>query len=66
MAEVFAEAIGQDETAVLDHAFAYGCLSAAWHAGDANDVEEERELSIAAAVGRCGSQVASLISVGNG
>jgi streptomycin 6-kinase len=50
MAEIFAKVIGQDELAVLDHAFAYGCLSAAWHAGDANDIEEERELSIAVAV----------------
>jgi streptomycin 6-kinase len=50
MAEVLASAIGQDEGAVLDHAFAYGCLSAAWHAEDANTIEEERTLSIAGAV----------------
>jgi len=50
MASVFAKTLGQEECAILDHAFAYGCLSAAWHAGDKNDVAEERELSIAAAV----------------
>lgn len=50
MAKVFSRTIGQDEQTVLDHAFAYGCLSAAWHAGDANTVEEDRELSIASAV----------------
>ena len=50
MAKVFARTIGQDDQAILDHAFAYGCLSAAWHAGDANVTEEERELSIARAV----------------
>jgi streptomycin 6-kinase len=51
MAGVLAKAIGQTERAVLDHAFAYGCLSAAWHAGDANALDEECELSIAAAIG---------------
>ncbi len=50
MARVFAETIKQDKGAILDHAFAYGCLSAAWHAEDADTVEEARTLSIAAAV----------------
>jgi streptomycin 6-kinase len=50
MAEVLANAIGRDEGAILDYAFAYGCLSAAWHAEDANAIEEERTLSIAGAV----------------
>lgn len=50
MAGVFAKTIGQDEGAILDHAFAYGCLSAAWHAEDANTIEEKRTLSIAKAV----------------
>lgn len=50
MASVFAKAVGQDEAAILDHAFAYGCLSAAWHAEDTDPIEEERTLSIAAAV----------------
>jgi streptomycin 6-kinase len=50
MASVFARTINQDEGAILDHAFAYGCLSAAWHAEDADAVEEKRTLSIAEAV----------------
>ena len=50
MAEVFARTLRQDERRILDHAFAYGCLSAAWHAGDGNSVDEERELSVARAV----------------
>jgi streptomycin 6-kinase len=50
MASVFAKTIGQEEQTILDHAIAYGCLSAAWHAGDANAAEEERELSIALAI----------------
>lgn len=50
MAEVFAKALKQDPTAILDHAFAYGCLSAAWHAGDNNAKDEERELAVAAAI----------------
>lgn len=50
MAGIFARTLGQDERRILDHAFAYGCLSAAWHAGDNNAVDEERELSVARAV----------------
>ncbi|WP_210236360.1 MULTISPECIES: aminoglycoside phosphotransferase family protein [unclassified Mesorhizobium] len=50
MAEVFARALGQSPAAILDHAIAYGCLSAAWHHEDDNAVEENRELSIAAAI----------------
>lgn len=50
MAQTFAASIGQDDRRVLDHAVAYGCLSAAWHAGDSNAVEEERELSIVRAI----------------
>jgi streptomycin 6-kinase len=66
MATVFARTIGQDEGAILDHAFTYGCLSAAWHAEDANTIEEERALSIARAVRAVRTQAPSLISVGNG
>lgn len=50
MAEVFASTLGQSPAAILDHAIAYGCLSAAWHHEDDNAVEENRELSIAQAI----------------
>ncbi|ESY69988.1 hypothetical protein X742_04790 [Mesorhizobium sp. LNHC232B00] len=50
MAEVFATTLKQTPAAMLDHAIAYGCLSAAWHHEDDNAVEENRELSIAAAI----------------
>ena len=50
MAVVFSRALRQPPAAILDHAFAYGCLSAAWHAQDGNDRDEARELAIANAV----------------
>lgn len=50
LAEVLSRAIGQSPRRLLDFAVAYGCLSAAWHAGDANDRDERRELAVAAAV----------------
>lgn len=50
MAEIFARTLGQDVRAILDHAIAYGCLSASWHGEDGNEVDETRELSIAAAI----------------
>ena len=50
MAEIFASTLGQSPAAILDHAIAYGCLSAAWHHEDDNTVEENRELSIAKAI----------------
>ena len=50
MAEVFAGTLAQTPPAILDHAIAYGCLSASWHHEDDNLVEENRELSIAAAI----------------
>ncbi|WP_210241526.1 aminoglycoside phosphotransferase family protein [Mesorhizobium sp. B2-5-4] len=50
MAEVFSRTLGQSPAAILDHAIAYGCLSASWHHEDDNAVEENRELSIAAAI----------------
>ncbi|WP_410000496.1 aminoglycoside phosphotransferase family protein [Mesorhizobium sp. SP-1A] len=52
MAEVFARTLGQSPRRILDHVVAYGCLSAAWHAGDGNDKDENRELAVAAAVGK--------------
>ncbi|ESY92177.1 StrB [Mesorhizobium sp. LNHC229A00] len=50
MAEIFARTLGQSPAAILDHAFAYGCLSAAWHHEDGNAIEENRELSVAMAI----------------
>ncbi len=50
MAAIFLSVLALDPRRVLDHAFAYGCLSAAWHAEDENDADEERELSIAEAI----------------
>lgn len=52
MAQVFGATLGQTGPAVLDHAVAYGCLSAAWHHEDRNAVDENRELAIAAAIRR--------------
>ncbi|UCI16096.1 MULTISPECIES: aminoglycoside phosphotransferase family protein [unclassified Mesorhizobium] len=50
MAEVFARTLSQTPAAILDHAIAYGCLSASWHHEDDNAIEENRELSVAAAI----------------
>ncbi len=50
MADVFSSTLGQRPRAILDHAIAYGCLSAAWHHEDRNAVDENRELSVAAAI----------------
>lgn len=47
MAELFGRTLGQSPAAILDHAIAYGCLSASWHAEDGNTKDEERELSVA-------------------
>jgi streptomycin 6-kinase len=49
MAEIFAETLSQTPAAILDHAFAWGCLSS-WHHEDNNAVDENRELSIADAI----------------
>ncbi|PTE12218.1 aminoglycoside phosphotransferase family protein [Mesorhizobium helmanticense] len=50
MAEIFATTLGQTPRAILDHAIAYGCLSASWHHEDGNETEENRELAIATAI----------------
>jgi streptomycin 6-kinase len=50
MAAVFARTLRQDPAAILDHAIAYGCLSAAWHREDANAGDEGRELAIVSAI----------------
>lgn len=40
----------QDPRRLLDHAFAYGCLSAAWYAEDGNAKGENRTLAVATAI----------------
>ncbi len=50
MAEHFAPIIGREPAYILDYAFAYGCLSAAWHREDGNVTDEARELKIASAL----------------
>lgn len=50
MAEIFAKVLGQSPAAILDHAIAWGCLSASWHSEDKNTIEEESELAVAAAI----------------
>ncbi|MDH7791806.1 aminoglycoside phosphotransferase family protein [Ochrobactrum sp. AN78] len=50
MAEHFAPILRCDPAYVLDFAFSYGCLSAAWHREDRNDADEARELKIASAL----------------
>ncbi|MGN6144596.1 MAG: aminoglycoside phosphotransferase family protein [Mesorhizobium sp.] len=50
MATVFSLSMGHDPRRLLDHAVAYGALSAAWHAGDSNDLDEQRELAVASAI----------------
>lgn len=50
MAELFGKTLNQPPAAILDHAIAYGCLSASWHAEDDNIEDEERELSVAKAI----------------
>lgn len=50
MAGQLSRPMKQDPRRLLDHAFAYGCLSAAWHHGDGNAADEARELAVAAVV----------------
>ena len=50
MAEHFAAILKCDPAHVLDYAFAYGCLSAAWHLEDGNETDEARELKNASAL----------------
>ena len=46
----FSQIINKSAAYILDYAFCYGCLSAAWHREDGNDADEARELRIAAAL----------------
>lgn len=50
MAQILSEQLKLDPRRLLDHAFAYGCLSAAWHAEDGNEKDESRELVVAGAI----------------
>lgn len=50
MAEIFSKTLGRDPRTILQYAFAYGCLSAAWHEEDGNFAERDDELAVAAAV----------------
>lgn len=50
IATTFSEVIGKPVAYILDYAFCYGCLSAAWHREDGNDNDEARELKIASAL----------------
>lgn len=49
-AGIYARALGQELPQILAYAYAYGCLSAAWHAEDGNAADEARELDVAAQV----------------
>jgi len=50
MAAVFSRGMGHDPRRLMDHAVAYGALSAAWHAQDGNVADERRELAVASAI----------------
>lgn len=50
MATVFAHSMGHDPRRLMDHAIAYGALSAAWYAEDGHDEDEKRQLSVAEAI----------------
>ncbi|KQU75390.1 3'-kinase [Aminobacter sp. DSM 101952] len=50
MAETFARTLGQRPDAILDHAIAWGCLSASWHAEDNNAEDEQSELAVVEAI----------------
>lgn len=47
----YAAALRREPAEILAWAYAYGCLSAAWHAEDGNTADEARELGVAAVVG---------------
>lgn len=50
MAGIFADTLRRDVRTILRYAFAYGCLSAAWHDEDGNAEERDNEIAVAAAV----------------
>jgi streptomycin 6-kinase len=49
-AQTYADALQLELPQILAYAYAYGCLSAAWHAQDGNTADESRELAVAANV----------------
>ena len=50
IAQALSRILKQDPRRLLDHAFAYGCLSAAWHGEDGNAKDENRELAVARSI----------------
>jgi streptomycin 6-kinase len=50
MAAIFAKTLQRDERVLLQYAFAYGCLSAAWHEEDGNAEGRDDELAVAATI----------------
>lgn len=50
MADMFGRELGQSPGRILDHAIAYGCLSASWHAEDGNAEDEAKELGVVDAI----------------
>lgn len=50
MATTFSKTLGRDPRTILDHALAYGCLSAAWHHEDGNRQDEDSELAVSAVI----------------
>jgi streptomycin 6-kinase len=51
MAATLARSMNQDPRRLLDHAFAYGCLSAAWYGEDGGDAAlQEGQCAIAEAI----------------
>lgn len=46
----YAAALRREPAEILAWAYAYGCLSAAWHAEDGNTADEQRELDVAAVI----------------
>lgn len=49
-AETYARVLDLAPPQILAHAYAYGCLSAAWHAEDGSTDDEARELRVAAVI----------------
>jgi streptomycin 6-kinase len=50
MAGIFSAALKRDVRTILRYAFAYACLSAAWHEEDGNAKDHDDELAVAAAI----------------
>ncbi|MEQ8295573.1 MAG: aminoglycoside phosphotransferase family protein [Nitratireductor sp.] len=50
MATTFSNTLGRDPRTILDHAIAYGCLSAAWHHEGGNRQDEDGTLAVSAVI----------------